>query len=182
MCYDPESLDETLPGLPHIQTKILNMDTLKVGKNEATKAYQSADEAGKELLLQLFGKSIVPESITDKVKTFDDACKVLGIDPVKAICTPPKHCLANEARAMVAYGKLLLICRALNDGWSPDWDNDNEYKWYPWFYMNKPGFRLGSVLCGYAGSVVGSRLCFSSEELARYAAKQFEDLYRDFIG
>jgi hypothetical protein len=43
------------------------------------------------------------------------------------------------------------------------------------------GFRLGSVYCRYDDSGVGSRLCFRSKEIAKYAANQFLDLYKEFF-
>ena len=82
---------------------------------------------------------------------------------------------------MIAYKKLKLITKVLNEGWTPNWNNNNERKWYCWFYMDKPGFRLGAA--DYADDVtyVGSRLCYRTRKLAEYAAKQFIDLYRDLM-
>ena len=38
---------------------------------------------------------------------------------------------------MLAYHKLTVITRALNNGWKPNWDDQNEWKYYPLFrYVN----------------------------------------------
>jgi len=117
--------------------------------------------------------------ITDRVKTFEDACDVLGIKG--EIFTASLHeDLANDCAAIKAFTKLLIITRALNEGWTPDWNNNSEYKYYPWFKMGR-GFVLNDVLCLCTGAAVGSRLCFKNEQLAEYAAKQFNSIYKDFF-
>ena len=82
----------------------------------------------------------------------------------------------------IAYILLKMLAKSLNDGWVPDWSNSNEYKYVPWFEMKgSSGFRF--YVCDYwhALSAVGSRLCFKSSELAEYAGKQFQDLYKQFM-
>ena len=74
-----------------------------------------------------------------------------------------------------------LLCKSLNEDWTPDWDNSNEYKYYPWFKMGSSGFRFGDCDGWDAVSGVGSRLCFKSRKLAEYAGEQFEDVYKQFM-
>lgn len=114
-----------------------------------------------------------------KIKTFEDACQALGIDPAKL---PDVSMLPEQdGKALLANYKLTIIARALNEGWTPDWDNNSWDKYYPWFWMSSSrGFSLGVVGRGRVDSGVGSRLCYKSEELAEYAATQFIELYRDY--
>lgn len=120
----------------------------------------------------------------DKIKTFEDACKVLGIEP-----TVPEFSGVEESerKALIAHYKLTVIARALNNGWKPNWNDWNQWKYYPWFRMGDNGGSpgVGSSFYGfgrdYARSAVGSRLCFESEELANYAGQQFEELYKDYF-
>lgn len=72
-------------------------------------------------------------NITDKVKSFEDACQLLGIKPdvPKVSLLPEKH-----QKAIVAHYKLIIITETLNEGWTPDWSNWNERKYYPWFEMS----------------------------------------------
>lgn len=70
--------------------------------------------------------------ITERVKTFEDACKELGEDhklvqQFKAI----QEAIAEDKEA-TAYFKLGIITAALNDGWEPDFTNDDEYRYYPY--------------------------------------------------
>jgi hypothetical protein len=112
-----------------------------------------------------------------KIKTFEDACKALKLDPKKALSNIPKI-PGKHQKGLIAAAKLYIIADALNGGWEPDWSNYNEYKYYPWFNMRPSGFGLFRVFCSHSHSGVGSRLCFKSEEIAEYAAKTFLDLYK----
>jgi hypothetical protein len=121
-----------------------------------------------------------------QIKTFEGACKVLGHDPVKVLPKvtgfPKPH-----QKALIATAKLIIINEALNfvdngkKKWIPDWNNTSEGKYYPWFYLNKPGFRLNDCHYGIAHSVVGARLVYRTRALAEYAAKQFKTLYREMM-
>ena len=121
-----------------------------------------------------------------KIKTFADACRVLKLK-TKSLpdisILPKKH-----QKSMTAYYKLVIIAEALNEGWTPDWSDHNQYKYTPWFGIaadkKRPaGFGFSGTYCDswrtYTGA--GSRLCFKTAELARYAGKQFAGLYQDFL-
>jgi hypothetical protein len=123
---------------------------------------------------------------TKLVKTFEQACESLGLDPVNII--PEVSFYPEDSRkAVVAMAKLLIINRALNGDWKPDWNNVEEYKYYPWWNMEKTddnpsGFGLYCVYYFHLStSGVGSRLCFQTRSLAEHAAKHFIDLYRDML-
>ena len=154
------------------------METLQIDKSKAFELYRNADKSGKELLESLLNGQLKLQAITDRVKTFEDACEVLGLDPRSAIPSFTNH---PDSKALEASAKLFIIIRALNEEWIPDWNNDDEYKWYLWFYHDEPGFRLNAADNFYTFSAAGSRLCFRSRELAEYAAKQFFDLYKDLF-
>jgi hypothetical protein len=112
--------------------------------------------------------------ITDRVKTFEDACKVIGWDPFDNV--PDEYNRQDE----IAYKKLKVIVEALNEDWEPDWKNKHENKYYPWFSMSGE-FHLDGISYTYDNTSIGSRFCFRSEELALYAAKQFLDLYMELM-
>ena len=152
------------------------METLQISKTNVLKAFKNAKAEGKDLLSDLFGKEVLSGKITDRIKTFADACEAVREDPNQSKFNTGS---ADD----IAYQRLKVVVRALNEGWTPDWNNSNQYKWYPWFYLDKPGFRFYGAGYAYAYShaTCGSRLCFSSEELAKYAANQFLDLYKDFL-
>lgn len=85
-----------------------------------------------------------------KITSYEDACKVLNIQPIneEVFNAFPKE----DQRSMLAYHKLTVITRALNNGWKPNWDDQNEWKYYPLFrYVNAGLSFAHSVLrgCGY---------------------------------
>ena len=85
----------------------------------------------------------------------------------------------------IARRKLETITAALNDGWKPDWNDTNQAKYVPWFWIKpRPGQTLAGLACAYTSyapsdtlASVGSRLCFKNAAVARYAANQFTELY-----
>ena len=104
--------------------------------------------------------------------------------------------------------KLRIIAAALNEGWEPQFTED-ECRWYPWFTLwteeelseksdewkaDRHLISTGDYSGDYAGfasadsnyapsntyTYIGSRLCFKSEALATYCGKQFISLWADF--
>jgi hypothetical protein len=148
---------------------------LKIKKETARKIYADAPVSLKEILVETFGKECFEKRKFTDIKTFEDACDELGIDPCNVIIA---NCTPDE----IAYKKLKIIVKAINQGWTPDWSNTNQRKWYPWFNLSS-GFGFSGSGYGYdcTDSDVGSRLCLESEEKSDYAAKQFIDLYKEFI-
>lgn len=74
--------------------------------------------------------------ITERVKTFEDACNELGEENVlvQAYRTAEFNTSGNQndVSDVVAYLKLRIIVAALNEGWQPTF-SDDEYRYYPWF-------------------------------------------------
>lgn len=115
-----------------------------------------------------------------KITSYEDACKVLNIQPIneEVFNAFPKE----DQRSMLAYHKLTVITRALNNGWKPNWDDQNEWKYYPLFRYVNAGLSCAATAnaASGTGARIGSRLCFPTSALAKYAAEHFADLYRDY--
>jgi hypothetical protein len=151
---------------------------LKVSKVNALKAWRGTDKDGRLLLENLYGEKVFQnQDVRDRIKTFEDACAETGRPNVPDFSDVPKDMRAY----FVAQYKMSVIAEALNEGWTPDWDNDNERKWRPWFIMEKAGFRFyySYYRCSFADAGGGSRLCFKSKELSIYCAEQFLPVWRD---
>ena len=127
--------------------------------------------------------SKIPKDIKERIKTIEDACNELGEDDedVKALrvienLDVPKHIISQL--------QSIIIVKALNEGWIPDWSNSNQYKYFPYFYMENSSAG-GFVYCvdgrWSTFTYVGSRLCLKSRELAEYAGKQFKDIYEEYF-
>ncbi|MCO6499108.1 MAG: hypothetical protein J5I47_01880 [Vicingus serpentipes] len=146
------------------------METLKI---EIPKGFEVKDFNKKTGEITFKEK---PKEVTERIKTVDDVLNDNGVTMseldkmFKGVPEHFKHQYIAE-----------LLCKSLKEGWEPDWDNSNEYKYYPWFVMSSSGFRYNDCVGWSAGSAVGSRLCFKSRKLAVYAGEQFTELYKQFM-
>jgi hypothetical protein len=115
------------------------------------------------------------------IKTFEDACAHLDIDPTTV---PDLSMIPEEFRKpLIAAYKLMIIYKAINNGWVPDWNDDDQQKHFPWFGVLSSGSGFSVSTSHYDCTVtdVGSRLCTDSSEKARYIAEQFEAEYVDYF-
>ena len=167
------------------------------GSEKSEGRYDSVEEAQdtvKELtededngsVFDYFYKEEEYEEVTDRVKSYEDACKVLGVEPINEQNAKAQGFRPDE----IARRKLETIAAALNEGWLPDWNNTDEYKYYPYFYIQENAKCKGSagLSCASTSSAaatttayVGSRLCFYASRLAKYAGDHFADLYEQIL-
>lgn len=169
-----------------------------IGYSAIKQAYSVADEKTKPVLEALFGKEAVkPErskDVRDRIKSYEDACKELGMPVV----TDWGDMKIDE----IAYAKLKIIVLALNEGWVPNWEDSDQYKYWVWFNMsdlNEWYSYVGARSCGssgsdggvasaYAGndsaaanSDCGSRLALKTRDLAIYCGNTFASLWAEYL-
>lgn len=158
------------------------MKTLQIDEKKAKGLYENASPEFQAMLEDTFGKKFF-KSIKDRIKSYEDACRELGIDPEDL--PEVDNCEPEDQASIIAFYKLSIIARALNEGWKPNWKDSSEYKWFPWFKVNRDaagvGYSLTNNTATYAYATVGSRLCFKSDELAAYFGKQFENLWSEYL-
>lgn len=146
-----------------------------------TEAERLAEKLGVETTVMKAVITVTPKDITKRVKTYSDACTVLGIEPINEEVFTKLGFTKDE----IAYRKLKTVVEAINEGWRPDWSDSSDNKYWNWFIYNPSYAGFGCAFALYAPSMasatVGSRLCFKTRELAAYAGRQFEDLYNDFF-
>lgn len=115
------------------------------------------------------------QCIMDKVKTFEDACSIKGISPESVFSE-------SDAPDEISEKKLKVIIEVINEGWKPNVLNRDQYKYFPYFYINSGGgfsyFDFDDV---NAGSSVGARLLLETSEKAIYMGEQFTDLYKSYL-
>lgn len=122
------------------------MQTLKLSDAKALQLYPSATAEWKQILEESFGKEFFNQKITDRVKTYEDACQILGIDPDLGLSCA-KSGVWKDIENITAYSKLMVIARALNQDLKADWADSNQRKWYPWFEYSASGFRFYGTVC-----------------------------------
>lgn len=188
----------------------MNNEIIEIQKSNALAAYDAAREAGADstmkVLEALFGEeTFKPKDVTERIKTFEDACKELGIEAGKWLQDRAELGFEPD---VIAYMKLRIICAALNEGWIPQFIS-GERRYYPWFWLyteqeiqdmdeeekiDRHLTPTGDYRTGYAGfadaysynapsnttASIGSRLCLKSAALAVYCGKQFIDIWADF--
>lgn len=154
-------------------------DNLTKAEKEAQRL---ADKYGKKVFVLESTSLITPDEINVKVNSYEAALEYLGRENNACMCgIPDKH-----AKAMVAMYKLITIAEAWNkaDNFVPDYDNTNQYKWFPWFQKRgTAGFvcAFTNRTASYANAYIGSQLCFKTDERAEQFGKQFIDLWNDFL-
>ena len=145
------------------------------------------------------------KDVRKRIKTFEDACHEIGIDA--EAWNRDKISLGLEPDVL-AFLKLRIIVKALNEGWEPRFTED-ECRYYPWFILytgeeynkldeeekSRVVYRsyyyagaFGGVSCAfadydssYADASIGVRLAFKTSELAAYCGRQFLDIWADFV-
>lgn len=106
----------------------------------ADKKAEWQEVGGKTVLVMVDEKDNRP--VTERIKTFEDACNELGEDHPMLSVYDALVTRANGEQSLaewmgkdvVAFLKLRIITEALNEGWHPKFTED-EYRYYPWFYI-----------------------------------------------
>lgn len=121
------------------------------------------------------------------ITTWEEACKVHNVNPT---ALPEVSMLPKKFQNWIINTyKMGVITEAINTDengkiWIPDWNNHNQYKYFPWFEIKatkaKPsGVGFSSSLCDRwgTGTTVGSRLCFDTSEKVYHVQEHFEDIF-----
>lgn len=95
---------------------------VKISLEKAREWYNSGNESLKEVALQAFKESELIVNPWENIKTFEDACRVLGVNPKGVDLIYDSH-LQNMY-------KLQIVRRALNADWEPKLNTETIY--YPW--------------------------------------------------
>lgn len=143
---------------------------IDLSQDEIDEMYNASDAKQKKVLDKFFTR---PKSIMDSVNSFEDACNVLGIK---------KDDVFNskfDSVSDIAFKKLKVIIKALNQGWYPNWENENEYKYWIWWTM-KGGFSYYHVTYDYTDTHVPSALVLKTRELAEHASKIAYQEYKEY--
>lgn len=154
---------------------------------------------------------IQQKDITERVKTFEDACNELG----------DEHTYVKEywgvvnvnldiTQDLIAYLKLRIISAALNEGWVPQYA-EQESRWFPWFHVfteeelkdksdelkgshmwmlgdsshsaaiSALSFADTSDVWSRANAARPDRLACKSKELATYFGRQFIGIWAEYL-
>lgn len=159
-----------------------------------------------------------PKDVTERIKTLYDAVNELAQRAGNGDCEAKQlidEYICNTKKEtstdMLAYLKLRIIICALNEGWTPQF-TENERRWYPYFnlwtedelkdksdewkddhqLLRWGGFASNGSDCGvaysnsyiewsYTTAYIGSRLAYKTEALATFAGRIFAPVYARFF-
>ena len=123
-----------------------------------------------------------PKDVMLRINTLEDAIKELGEKDVEVIIYRKMEDFLSDQSHPVNQQKAIILTKAFNEGWVPDWDNTIQAKYFPWFEMGgSSGFRFDVFVLWRSASYVGSRLCFKSSKLAEHVGKKFTSVYKQFM-
>ena len=93
----------------------------------------------------------------------------------------PRH-----VEALIALNELFTIAEAWNkaDGFVPDFSNNDQQKYFPWFAYDKDMARFsanGSMSSVYVSALLGARLCFKTIDRAKQFGQRFAGLFNKFL-
>jgi hypothetical protein len=146
---------------------------IEFSSEEIQKMVNASDDKQLIVVKKIF--NIVEKSET--IKTLQDACEALGSNDIEVKDLRELQS-RGLSRKLVALQELVVITKALNDGWEGDWDNHSQYKYILWWYLGKD-FRLSDCYDYCSISDVPTRLCYKTKQIALYSAKQFINIWRD---
>lgn len=128
--------------------------------------------ASEEKSLHAFALEHYPElgDVKSRIKSVSDAYKELG--KIRKI---PEGLTDAE----IAYRDLCVVIEAFNEGWRPDFENDDQLKYFPYFKGCE--LQVRSVDYFYSDSYVPAPTLVKSRELCNHIAENFTDLYSRWL-
>ena len=109
------------------------------------------------------------------IKSFEDACQYLKVTPESIIKNQTEQRFINQL-------KLETIIKSLNEGWKPNFNDNNQKKYYNYFKMENGSFVFCDTTYYYRLMSVPSALYLKDEQTAIYCKDNFFDLYKEYYG
>lgn len=121
------------------------------------------------------------KDVIERVNSLEDAIKDLGEEHEDVKQLRLLYSVQGITRKIIAEQEIVIMVKALNEGWIPDFENGLWDKWFIWwkFESGKPRFDNVYIRNSYADS--SSRLCTKSKELALHLAKIAEKQFVEYI-
>lgn len=153
---------------------------MKLTKEMAVRLYPKSEDWFKEVLEKEFNRETFLGADFSNLKSFDDCCRACGTTKEEF---EAKWSDIPVDFHTIAFERIKIINKAINQEWVPDHFNTDQYKWAPWFKVSSSGFDFAGSLYAYVStySRVGFRLCFESEEKSNHAGRHFTKYFQEFI-
>lgn len=183
-------------------TKVEAIEAMNETIDETNEANDETEEEG----LSPFDFQVevieVADDIASQITGFEEARKYLGGYPnadfsvskkivsgnvvqLEDVTLLVQELNPNHIKAIIALNRLFTIAEAWNkaDSFKPDFDDRNQWKYFPWFKWSDEDagfvFALTAYAASHAFAYFGSRLCFKSESRAKQFGEEFTDLFNE---
>ena len=146
----------------------------EIEEREINECVTNYEEARK----YLGGKPNADFSVTKKLQS-NNSLDLSGVAHLVDEMNP------RHLKALAALNKLFTIAEAWNkaDDFMPDFSNENQYKYFPWFVYDKDAagfvYEHAHHTATNTNADFGSRLCFKTAKRARQFGEMFADLYNE---
>lgn len=160
----------------------METQTIQLSIDEIRGLYKNANDAGKKILEDKYGKDQLSTNILDKIKSLDDALAYKNLqlsDILSVVPAAMKHYEKNIHGA----DKCGFVIDVLNEGWQADFTNEDQQKWRPWV-LYKSGLGLSFGGSGYDNryTAVASRLFYlRDKETSDHFGKNFLDIISEAL-
>lgn len=151
------------------------MKSLTINPSKARELFLTASPEFKQELISHFGEAHFKQREWEKCTSYEEVCKIEGVDPEKHRPYPnpqtPEDELTNAFRELVLAQKVI---NRLDDNYKPIYGDSKNPKVYVIVDM-RGGVCFSYTHDGYtnAHADVGSRFVFSCDEIAQFFAKHF---------
>lgn len=147
----------------------------------ADKMYKSSDKDIRNFATAAYPELLEP--IINRVKTFEDACRIKGVDPNQKYFT-----LKSLNPKIVVTRKLELITEVLNEVEDTIFFDKAIFSCNPffplsacWYAAHPEEIFLSLQYDFFDRSVFKDTLLFIEDKVSEYAAEQFKDLYLEYL-
>lgn len=102
-------------------------------------------------------------------------CNIFNITNYAQVCAE-----LGESSQSCPYKRIKQIERFFGQGWRPNWSNQNEYKYYPYFSFGSGGGLVYYHYHGCGSYFAGEVAFYKSKEIAIHVGKYFLKEYQEF--
>lgn len=139
-------------------------DSVELTQEEVNEMFEASNSNQVKVLLKYLKRE---KNAIDLFPSFDKACKALGVNPKDFTS---------------AFDRLRIFIKAVNQGWTPDFKNGNQKKYYNVYSADNNGKpSLYGVLCSYVDWFFPSALYIKNPDIARHVAKVMDKEYKEYF-
>lgn len=114
--------------------------------------------------------------------TLQDCINYLGEDDLEVVNLRQLQ-KVDIAEYVISNQSAIIIVKALNENWIPNWNDSNEYKYIIWWNMQTNNLSYNDYYYWISSSTVSARLCLKTSKLCQDIGKnkEFVKIFKSFM-